>query len=111
MVLLTLAVFAWVAASLGVLIGSLVKSTDRVVGLCVLLSMLMAALGGCWWPLEVVPPTLKVIAHCLPSGWAMDALHQLISFGGGFAEAREEIGVLALFGLGLNLAAARLFRV
>ena len=47
----------------------------------------------------------------LPSGWAMDALHQLISFGGGFAEAKEEIGVLALFGLGLNLAAVRLFRV
>jgi ABC-type multidrug transport system permease subunit len=111
MVLLTLSVFAWVAASLGVLIGSVVKSTDRVVGLCVLLSMLMAALGGCWWPLEVVPTTMKVIAHCLPSGWAMDALHPLISFGGGFAEAKEEIGVLALFGLGLNLAAARWFRV
>lgn len=111
MVLLTLSIFAWVAASLGVLIGSVVKATDRVVGLCVLVSMLMAALGGCWWPLEVVPTTMKVIAHCLPSGWAMDALHQLISFGGGFAEAKEEIGVLALFGLGFNLAAVRLFRV
>ena len=111
MVLLTLAVFAWVAAALGVLIGSVVKSTDRVVGLCVMLSIVMAALGGCWWPLEVVPTPMKVIAHCLPSGWAMDALHQLISFGGGFAEAGGAVGVLALFGLGLNLAAARLFRV
>ena len=111
MVLLTLAVFAWVAAALGVLIGSVVKSTDRVVGLCVMLSIVMAALGGCWWPLEVVPTPMKVIAHCLPSGWAMDALHQLISFGGGFAEAGGAVGVLALFGLGLNLVAARLFRV
>jgi hypothetical protein len=54
---------------------------------------------------------MKVVAHCLPSGWAMDALHQLISFGGGFAEAKGAIGALALFGLAFNLAAARWFRV
>lgn len=106
----TLMVYAWVAAALGVFVGSAVRGQDKVVGLCVLAALLMAALGGCWWPLEIAPAPLKVIALCLPTGWAMEALHQLISFGGGFAEAKEEIGVLALFGLGATVLAAKSFR-
>jgi len=111
LVMLTLLLFAWVAASLGVLVGSVVRSADRVVGLCILASLLMAALGGCWWPLELAPPALQFLAHCFPTGWAMDALHQLISFGGGFTEARPAMGVLVLFGLAANLGAARCFRI
>lgn len=110
-VALTLVVYAWVAAALGVFIGSSVIGEDRIVGLCVLAALLMAALGGCWWPLEIAPAALKVIALCLPTGWAMESLHQLISFGGGFAEAKEGIGVLALFGLGATVLAVRSFRI
>ena len=110
-ILLVLLVYAWVAASLGVLVGSLVRTEDKVVGLCVLASLVMAALGGCWWPLEVVPDGVKFIAHCVPTGWAMDALHQLITFGGGLATAAKPLGVLTLFGLAANVAAARFFRV
>ncbi len=109
-ILLTLLVYVWVAASLGVLVGSLIKAEEKVIGLCVLASLGMAALGGCWWPLEMVPDSMKLLAHCFPTGWAMDALHQLITFGGGLAQAKAAIGMLALFGLGANLAAAKCFR-
>jgi len=70
----------------------------------------MAALGGCWWPLEIVPDFVKRLAHLVPTGWAMDALHQLITFGGGFAKAKGAIGVLFLFGLAANFTAAKCFR-
>jgi ABC-type multidrug transport system permease subunit len=110
-VTLTLLVFAWVAGSLGVLAGSLVSSEERVAGLCVLVSMLMAALGGCWWPLEIGPPVLKVIALCFPTGWALAALHQLISFGSGFGAVVKPLVVLLGFGTVANLLAARFFRV
>jgi ABC-2 type transport system permease protein len=109
-ILVVLLVYAWVAASLGVLVGSLVRAEDKVVGLCVLASIVMAALGGCWWPLEFVPDSVKVLAHCVPTGWAMDALHQLITFGGGLAGAKLPLAVLALFGLAANAAAAKFFR-
>lgn len=109
-ILLTLLVYAWVAGSLGVLVGSLIVSEDKVIGLCILLSLVIAALGGCWWPLEIVPDAMKIVAHVVPSGWAMDALHQLISFGGGWEKAAPYIGVLALYGLAAHLAAARCFR-
>lgn len=109
-VMLTLLVFAWVAGSLGVLAGCLLSSEDRVAGVCVLASLLMAALGGCWWPLELAPPTLKMIALCLPTGWAMQALHQLISFGSGLEAVVLPLAVLLGFGTAANLLAARFFR-
>ena len=109
-VALTLVVFAWVAGSLGVLVGSLVAEHDRVTGICVLASLLMAALGGCWWPLEIGPPVMKTIALCLPTGWALQALHQLISFGSGFDAVWMPLAVLAGFGAVANLLAARCFR-
>jgi ABC-2 type transport system permease protein len=110
-VLVTLLVFAWVAGSLGVLVGSLSAAEDRVTGICVLASLLLAALGGCWWSLEIGPPVLKIIALCTPTGWALQALHQLISFGSGFGAVITPLLVLLAFGATANLLAARFFRV
>lgn len=109
-VTVTLLVFSWVAGSLGVLVGSVTASEDRVVGLCVLASLLMAALGGCWWPLEIASPALKAIALCLPTGWALQALHQVISFGSGFEAILLPLVVLLGFGAVANVLAARCFR-
>lgn len=110
-VLVTLLVFAWVAAALGVLAGSVVISEDRVVGLCVLASLLMAALGGCWWPLELAPAWLRTVAHLLPTGWAMNALHQLISFGAGWSAVVQPLGVLVGWGVFTTVLATRGVRV
>jgi ABC-type multidrug transport system permease subunit len=109
-VTLTLLVLGWVGSSAGVLVGSLFASEDRVTGLCVLASLLMGALGGCWWPLEIAPPTLQTIALCLPTGWALKALHQLISFGSGLGAVITPMLVLAAFGAAANVLAARFFR-
>jgi len=109
-VTLTLILLAWVAGSLGVMVGSLVAAHDRVNGICVLASLLMAALGGCWWPLEIGPPALKTIALCLPTGWGMRALHQLISFGSDFSAVLTPLAVLLAFGVAANVLAARFFK-
>jgi ABC-type multidrug transport system permease subunit len=109
-ILLTLLVYSWVAASLGVLVGSLIRAEDKVTGLCVLASLVMAALGGCWWPLEIVPDFAKTLAHAVPTGWALDALHQLITFGAGLDAATRPLTVLTLCALAANLAAMKWFR-
>ena len=109
-VTLTLILFAWVAGSLGVLVGSLIAAPDRVNGICVLAGLLLAAVGGCWWPLEIGPPALKTIALCTPTGWALEALHQLISFGSGFGAVLVPLAVLLGFGVAANALAASFFR-
>jgi ABC-type multidrug transport system permease subunit len=72
--------------------------------------MVMAALGGCWWPLEVVSEPLQRLALALPSGWAMTALHDTISFGRNLPDVVLPIAVLAGFGLMLSAVAARFLR-
>jgi ABC-type multidrug transport system permease subunit len=109
-VTLVLLVFAWVAGSLGVLAGSVLAAEDRVAGICVLIALLMAALGGCWWPLEMAPPAAKVISLCVPTGWVMQALNQLITFGNSFSAVLVPLSVLLGFGVVANLLAARFFR-
>src|SRR5262249_54603359 len=109
-VTLTLLVLSWVGSSLGVLIGSLLATEDRVVGVCGMTGLLMGALGGCWWPLEIAPPAFQNIALCLPTGWALKALHQLISFGSGFGAVLLPVAVLLAFGAIANLLAARYFK-
>jgi len=109
-VILLLLILAWVAGALGVLAGSCLSSEDRVVPVCVLASLLMGALGGCWWPLEIAPPGFKTIALCLPTGWALAGLHQLISFGAGLQAVFLPMAVLLAFGTAASLLAIRFFR-
>jgi hypothetical protein len=47
---------------------------------------------------------------CLPSGWALAALHQVISFGAGFDAVLLPLAVLVGFGVAANWLAARFFR-
>lgn len=110
-VALVLLVFAWVAGALGVLIGSLLEAHDRVIGICVMLSLLMAAMGGCWWPLEIAPEGMKLASRFVPSGWALSALHQLISFGSGLDAVVVPLLVLVGFGVAATVAAAKFFRI
>jgi len=110
-VALVLIVFAWVAAALGVLVGSVLDAPDRVAGVCVFASLMMACLGGCWFPLEVMPDWMKVVAHCVPTGWAMDALNHLITFGHGTGTVVTPLLVLAGCAIAATAAAAKFFRV
>ncbi|MCS7466173.1 ABC transporter permease [Stieleria sp. ICT_E10.1] len=79
-VLLVLATWAAFCASLGLLLGTLAQTDAQVMGLGILVSMVLAALGGCWWPIEITPEWAQDLQKALPSGWTMDAMHRLISF-------------------------------
>lgn len=109
-VILVLVLLAWVAAALGVLAGSCLSAEDRVIPICVLSSLLMGALGGCWWPLELAAPVFQKVALCFPTGWALAALNQLISFGAGLDAALLPMAVLFGFGAVANVLAIRFFR-
>jgi ABC-2 type transport system permease protein len=80
-VLVLLASYASLAALLGMLLGNFSRSDGQVVGLGVIASNVMAALGGCWWPIEITPRWTQNLALVFPTGWAMDGLHKLMSFG------------------------------
>ncbi len=109
--LVILLAYAAGIAPLGVLFGALFTDPDRAANIGVLCTLAMAAFGGCWWPIEVVSPTLQKVALLLPTGWAMHALHQVISFGHDLGAVTSWLAVLLAFGVVCTVVAARVLRV
>jgi ABC-type multidrug transport system permease subunit len=103
---------AWAAfnASLALVLGSLARSQPQAAGIGVLGTMILAALGGCWWPIEITPPWMQSLAAALPTGWAMDALHRLVHFGDTAASAAPHAAALGFGALVLGWIGARVFR-
>ena len=66
-------VFAALSTGAGLLIGSLARKPEQVPAIAIPVAMGLAMLGGCMWPLEVVPSTLRAVGHLTPHAWAMDA--------------------------------------
>jgi ABC-type multidrug transport system permease subunit len=97
-------------ASLALLLGSLARTPGQAVAIGVLASNVLAALGGCWWPIEVTPRWMQKLALCLPTGWTMDAMHRLVIFQNGALDALPHVVVLALAAIGVGFAASRVFR-
>jgi len=108
---LVLLLFGLVIAPLGVAVGGWFEDPDRAANIGVMATMAMAAFGGCWWPIEVVSQPLKTASLTLPSGWAMRALHGLVSFGRDVTDLGPELLALAAFGAVFTLLAARSLRV
>ena len=110
MVLVLLVTWAAFNASLALLLANIVRSQGQASGIGVLASMVLAALGGCWWPIEITPPWMQGLALFLPSGWTMDAMHKLVNFGYGPSSALPHVAALGIAAIVVGAAAARVFR-
>jgi len=110
MVCVVLAAWAAFCTSAAILCANLVRSEGQMAGLGVLSTLLLAALGGCWWPIEITADWMQALAAWLPTGWTMDALHQLIHFGHGPASALRSVALLLAGALVLGGLAARKLR-
>ncbi len=105
-----LAVYAGLTAMLGVLLGSVARSERQVIGLAVTAANVLGALGGCWWPIEITPLWAQRLALALPTGWAMEGMHKLVSFGEGVWAVMPQAAALGLATALAGWGAARAFR-
>jgi ABC-2 type transport system permease protein len=68
--------------SLGVaivlLMGTVFRTQQQATSLGPWIGVFLGMLGGCMWPLEVVPPFMKTLSVLSPTSWAMDAYLGLI---------------------------------
>ena len=89
--------FALAAAALGTTLGTFIKSEGQASGLSILLGMVMALMGGCWYPLELFPEIVRKIVQVLPTTWAMQGLLTLSLRGGGMMDILPTAAVLMGF--------------
>jgi len=94
-VLLTCAALA--AGAIGTAMGTFVKTEGQASGLSIMMGMVMALLGGCWYPLELFPAAVQNMVKVLPTTWAMQGLLDLVLRSGGLADILLEASVLIGF--------------
>lgn len=94
-----LTVSALAAAALGTMLGTFVKTESQASGLSVMLGMVMALLGGCWYPIELFPQVVRSIVVVLPTTWAMRGMLDILLRGQGVVGILPIAGILFGFAL------------
>ncbi len=107
---LMVAITAYTATAFGLLLAALVKTRRQASAFGVLTILLMSALGGSWWPLDIVPPFMRTLGHVTINAWALDGIKGLILHGQGFFDILPQAGVLFAYGTVCFLAGVKLFR-
>jgi ABC-type multidrug transport system permease subunit len=109
-VLLLLTAYTALCAALAIAFASVAHSESQALAAGVIVSCVLAALGGCWWPVEVTPTWMQHVAVLLPTGWAMDGLHKLISYGDSPASVLPHLLALTAATAAVTWIAVRRFR-
>ncbi len=84
--IVVMVLFTGVSSALALVAATFCRTTGQADGMGMTVSMLMASLGGLWWPLEIVPGFMKQLALMLPSGRAITVFHNMIGRGWGLTE-------------------------
>jgi ABC-2 type transport system permease protein len=94
-----LATLAMLAASVSftLFLASIVSTARAADSATVLASLILAAIGGSWWPLFIMPDWMQTLAKLSPHAWANDAFNKLMLFGATISDVWVNLAVL--FGL------------
>src|SRR4029077_9842768 len=59
-------------------VAGLARTREAVLPLGSIVIVTMAAVGGCWWPIDLEPPWMRQVALAFPTTWAMAAFNDLM---------------------------------
>ncbi len=110
-VLAVVALFSLVGTGAALLVGATFSDPEQASSVAPFLGIGLGMLGGCLWPLEIVPPVLQAVGRATPHAWAVDALVEVVGRGGGIDDIAAQLGILTAFAAALlGLASWRLRR-
>jgi len=72
------AAISFAAAGFGLLVAGAGRTRDAVLPVGLMVIMTLAAIGGCWWPIDFEPQLMRTVALGLPTTWAMRAFNDLM---------------------------------
>jgi ABC-2 type transport system permease protein len=76
--MLPAAAIAFAGAAFGLIVAGVGRTRDAVLPVGAIVIMTMAAIGGCWWPIDFEPAWMQQFALALPTTWAMRAFNDLM---------------------------------
>ena len=97
-ILVTLAMLV-ASASFALFLATIARTEQAAESIAVLAALTMAALGGSWWPLFIMPDWMQMLARVTPHAWANDAFNNLLLFGATTGDVLINVVVLLAFGV------------
>ncbi len=76
--LLPIAGVAFAGTAFGLIVAVFARTRDAVLPLGSIAIVTMAAIGGCWWPIDLEPQWMRSVALAFPTTWAMEAFNDLM---------------------------------
>lgn len=98
------------SAAFALMLATLAKTQRSAGSLAVVTALVLAPLGGCWWPLFILPRWLQNVAKISPHAWATTGFNKLMLFGADFGAVVPEMLVLLGFTMVFGLIAVWRFR-
>lgn len=104
--LFVVAVFAGLAAiGLGLLLGTIAKTQEQSAPFGATFVVILAAIGGVWVPVFVMPKIMQTLSHISPMNWGLNAFYDVFLRNGSLLDVLPEISLLLLFFLATTLIA------
>jgi len=104
-------IWALVGTGAGMVSGTLFRTPEQASAIGPAVGIAFGMLGGCMWPLEIVPQSVRAIGHATPHAWAVDAWVDVLSRGAGLVDIAGYLAILAGYAVALfAIASLRLGR-
>lgn len=95
---LIVAIFSGLAAiGFGILLGTIAKTQEQSAPFGATAVVLLAAVGGVWVPVFIMPKIMQIISNFSPMNWGLSAFYDVFLREQGFLEIIPEIIFLLLF--------------
>lgn len=96
--LYTVALFSGLAAiGLGLLLGTIAKTQEQSAPFGSIMVVILAAIGGVWVPVFVMPKFMQMLSKISPMNWGLEAFYDVFLRNASFAKILPEISLLLLF--------------
>jgi ABC-type multidrug transport system permease subunit len=76
--LLPTAGIVFAGCAFGLVVAAVAPTRESVLPVGSIVIVTMAAVGGCWWPIDLEPRWMRSVALAFPTTWAMDAFNDLM---------------------------------
>ena len=110
LLLLPTAGIVFAGTTFGLVVAALATSREAVLPIGSIAIVTMAAVGGCWWPIDLEPRWMRQVALAFPTTWAMEAFNDLMIRRRGIEAALRPTAVMAAFGVLYLLVGTAVFR-
>ncbi len=99
------------SSAFALMLATLARTIRSATSLAVITSLLLAPLGGCWWPTFLYPEWMQNMAKITPHAWATVGFNKLMVFGANFGDAIPSMLALLAFTVIFGVIAIWRFRI